>query len=168
MPAFAHQLSIAAFLAPVWHPPSLARILKLLTGLHPVLSFHMIHGPLWHAYRSCAYCVCKRVRGGGDGGDLHDKAEGADDGEEAEADEEMVGCDDCDNWFHFTCLGLDARDVDTMGEYRCVYCFHAGIDSAPSCESVMTWAREVRQERQAKRRTLAAGESVSHPSQAPQ
>lgn len=41
----------------------------------------------------------------------------------------MVACDGCDEWFHFTCMGLDPRYKDLVNNFYCKFCdelFHKG------------------------------------------
>lgn len=40
-----------------------------------------------------------------------------------EPSEEMVGCDDCDNWAHYTCALFNKRGDDVKNSYLCPPCF---------------------------------------------
>ena len=31
----------------------------------------------------------------------------------------MIGCDKCDNWFHFDCVGLSADQAINLNSYTC-------------------------------------------------
>ena len=39
-------------------------------------------------------------------------------------DNQMVCCDQCDEWFHLSCLNLRSRDVNKNKEWKCNECEH--------------------------------------------
>jgi len=41
---------------------------------------------------------------------------------------QMVQCDSCDEWYHFKCAGIHARDVQGDVDYQCGYCL-SSLDS---------------------------------------
>lgn len=57
------------------------------------------------------YCICKKT----DEGEL------------------MVGCDGCDDWFHFTCVHLPVKYRHLVSNYFCPYC-QAGITGKPEMD----------------------------------
>jgi hypothetical protein len=34
----------------------------------------------------------------------------------------MIGCDSCDGWYHWDCVGLPEEEVPTLDKYKCVLC----------------------------------------------
>lgn len=63
------------------------------------------------------YCICKKP----DHGEL------------------MVGCDGCDDWFHFTCMHIDEKYRQLVLSFYCPYC-QAGITGPMS--KVAPWSPE--------------------------
>jgi hypothetical protein len=47
------------------------------------------------------YCLCRRPQQG---------------------DEPMIGCDVCDEWYHFECVGLTLQDAQLIDRYVCPVC----------------------------------------------
>lgn len=72
------------------------------------------------------YCICKKP----DEGDL------------------MVGCDGCDDWFHFKCVKIPEKYSHLVLNYYCPYC-QAGITGKPSTNGELPkikWKRKCRLE----------------------
>lgn len=61
------------------------------------------------------YCICRKT----DNGDL------------------MVGCDGCDDWYHFKCMKIDIKYQELIARYFCPYC---EIDG----KGVTLWKRKCR------------------------
>ncbi|KAL6074311.1 COMPASS (complex proteins associated with Set1p) component [Balamuthia mandrillaris] len=58
------------------------------------------------------YCVCRRP--------------------EDEDSSGMIGCDYCDDWFHFRCVGLSAAQAKRIKRYRCPFCTGEKRRESPS------------------------------------
>ncbi|QLQ81459.1 hypothetical protein HG537_0F02200 [Torulaspora globosa] len=68
------------------------------------------------------YCICKKT----DSGEL------------------MVGCDGCDDWFHFSCLKIPDKYKELVFSFYCPYC-QAGITGVgPVQERRTIWKRKCR------------------------
>ena len=39
----------------------------------------------------------------------------------------MVGCDNCDNWYHGDCVGVSKEAASTLQEYLCPNCKRKGV-----------------------------------------
>jgi hypothetical protein len=34
----------------------------------------------------------------------------------------MILCDECSNWYHFDCVGVKAKELKKIKEYKCITC----------------------------------------------
>jgi hypothetical protein len=44
----------------------------------------------------------------------------------------MIQCDECSNWYHFTCVGVNSKEVKKMKEYKCSSCLNQKISNVSS------------------------------------
>lgn len=72
---------------------------------------------------------------------------------------EMIGCDNCDEWYHFHCVGLTKAKAEQTTAYQCIRC---GIESSlKSCASTVAhtinrwmYPQECMKNREAKRQKV--------------
>lgn len=65
------------------------------------------------------------------------------------ADKKMVCCDECDEWFHYRCVGISEEAAKAARDWRCGYC-----RSNPDDEGNRTWSLKIREGKR-KRKTVA-------------